>query len=215
MTYPNTGSTLDAGGGVNKTSTAISTNILIVVGPTPVGAVQSLQITENREIRMIDEVGTDGHIDSVPVRSTNVTGTCTRIRFDRLRIAEAFGRSYLHVKSQRFPFDIVIIDNWNGNPLNAADNSAAIITTIKNVWIGEIGYSYQANDWIITDTMQWQAETISSTLGQGATPAAQGGERNIPIALASPTSDIEQAADTGARRGALDSPGILKAFLPF
>lgn len=213
-TYPNTGSTLDADG-VNKTSTAISTNILITVGPNPVGAVQRLTINERRAIRMIDEIGTDGHIDSVPNQSTNITGSCERIRFDRMRIAEAFGRSYLHTKSQRFPFDIVIIDNWNGNPLNPGDNSAAIITTIKNVWIGEISYGYQANDWIITDTMNWEAETIYSTLGSGKTPAAQGGERAIPLALSSPTSDIEQSADIGGRRGALDATGLLRAFLPY
>ena len=213
--YPNTGSTLEGPNGVNKTSTAISTNILITVGPTPVGAVQRLTINERRAIRMIDEVGTDGHIDSVPNQSTNVTGTCERIRFDRMRIAEAFGRSFIHAKSQRFPFDIVIIDNWNGNPLNPGDNSASIITTIQNVWIAEISYGYQANDWIITDTMNWEAETIYSTLGSSASPAAQGGERNIPLAIASPTSDIEQASDTGGRRGSLDAPGLLKAFLPF
>jgi hypothetical protein len=214
MTYPNTGSTLDANG-VNKTSTAISTNILITVGPNPVGAVQRLTIQERRAIRMIDEIGTDGHIDSVPNQSTNITGTCERIRFDRMRIAEAFGRSYLHAKSQRFPFDIVIIDNWNGNPLNPGDNSAAIITTIKNVWIGEISYGFQANDWIITDTMNWEAETIYSHLGSGKTPAAQGGERAMQLALSSPTSDIEQSADIGGRRGALDATGLLRAFLPY
>jgi hypothetical protein len=49
MVYPNTGSTLD-NNGVNKTSTAISTNILITVGPTPVGAVQKLNIKETRKI---------------------------------------------------------------------------------------------------------------------------------------------------------------------
>lgn len=212
--YPNTGSTLTADG-VNKTSTAISPNILITVGPTPVGAVQRMTINERRAIKMIDEVGTDGHIDSVPNQSTNITGSCERIRFDRMRIAEAFGRSFLHAKSQRFPFDIVIIDNWNGNPLNPGDNSAAIITTINNVWISEISYGYNAGDWIITDTMNWEAETIYTTLGTGKASAAQGGENNIPLALSSPTSDIEISADTGGRRGALDASGLLRAFLPF
>lgn len=214
-TYPNTGSTLDSNG-VNKTSTAISTNILITVGPNAVGAVQRLTINERRAIKMIDEVGTDGHIDSVPNQSTNITGTCERIRFDRMRIAEAFGRSFLHAKSQRFPFDLVIIDNWNGNALNPGDNSAAIITTIKNVWIGEISYGYQASDWIITDSMNWEAETIYSTLGSGNASAAQGGDKvNMVLAANSPTSTIEQSSDTGGRRGSLDAPGLLRAFLPF
>lgn len=215
MTYPNTGSTLVSPSGANLTSTGLSTNILITVGPNAVGAVQRLVIGEKRSVKQIDEVGTDGHIDSAPNQSTNITGSCERIRFDRMRIAEAMGRSFTHVKSQRYPFNITIIDSWNGNPLNPADNTAAIITTIQNVWITGIDYTYQASDWIISDTMTWEAETIYSTLGQGATPAAQGGTRNIPLAIASPTSDIERAADVGQRRGAIDASGLLSAFLPF
>ena len=76
---PNAKSTLTFPGGQNKTSTAISTNIIIAVlspgaagGYTPVGAVQNMHITESRSIKMIDEVGTDGHIDSVPNQSTNI-----------------------------------------------------------------------------------------------------------------------------------------------
>src|SRR5258708_33715247 len=109
----NTGSTLfetAAGPQINKTSTAISTNIIIMVNDRAVGAIQSMAISEKRGIKMIDEVGTDGHIDSVPNVSTNVTGTCQRIRFDRLRAAEAFGRGFIHAASQVYPFDIVILD---------------------------------------------------------------------------------------------------------
>src|SRR5208282_2489926 len=115
---PNTQSTLTFPGGQNKTSTGISTNIIITVqtplGYIPVGAVQQLQITEARSIKMIDEVGTDGHIDSVPNQSTNVTGNCQRIRFDRLRVAEAFARGFVHVSAQAYPFNIVIFDNQTG-----------------------------------------------------------------------------------------------------
>src|SRR5580692_4449375 len=114
--YPQTGSILNLGDafGTNTTDTAISTNILIAVrtptGYQPVGAVQSMAISEKRSIKMIDEVGTDGHIDSVPNQSTNITGTCQRIRFDRLRVAEAFSRGFIHAASQVYPFDIVVMD---------------------------------------------------------------------------------------------------------
>src|SRR6266404_6941053 len=96
---PNTNSTLSLPNGTNKTSTAISTNIIILVNNTAVGAVQSLAISERRPIKMVDEVGTDGHVDSVPNQSTNITGSCQRVRFDRLRITEAFGRGFLHAHS--------------------------------------------------------------------------------------------------------------------
>jgi hypothetical protein len=207
MVYPQTGSVIQTATGANTTQTAISTNIVISVGPNTVGAVQELNIDESRRIMMINEVGTDGHIDSVPNESTNITGTCRRIRFNKMRVAEAFSRSYVHVHSQRFPFDIVVIDQWNGS-----DNNA-LITTIRNVWIKRINTRYQAGDWVIADDMDWEAETIYTTLANG--PSATGGVQNIPLAILSPTSDIEQAADTGGRRGALDAPGLLTAFLPY
>lgn len=205
--YPQTGSVLTTASGANTTQTAISTNIIISVGPNTIGAVQELSIDENRAIKQIDEVGTDGHIDSVPNQSTNIAGTCNRIRFNKMRIAEAFSRSFVHAHSQRFPFDIVIIDQWNGSGNNA------LITTIRNVWIKSISYRYSSSDWVITDNMSWEAETIYTTLANG--PSATGGVQNIPLAILSPTSDIEQAADTGGRRGSLDAPGLLSAFLPY
>lgn len=205
--YPQTGSVLTNSNGSNTTQTAISTNIIISVGPNTVGAIQELSIDEARGIKQIDEVGTDGHIDSVPNTSTNITGTCNRIRFNKMRVAEAFSRSFVHVHSQRFPFDIVVIDQWNGSGNNA------LITTIRNVWIKSIGTRYNAGDWIITDNMTWEAETIYTTLANG--PSATGGVASIPLAILSPTSDIEQSADTGGRRGSMDSPGLLSAFLPY
>jgi len=201
---PNTGSTLQYNTGTNKTSTAISTNIIITVrtpsGNVPVGAIQSMAISEKRSIKMIDEVGTDGHIDSVPNQSTNITGTCQRIRFDRLRVAEGFSRGWIHVSAQIYPFDIVIFDRQK------LDNNSQIVTTIKNVWVSGIDYTYQVSDWVITDSMTWEAENISSILGGGG-PAANGGEIGIRPSLI----PIERATDTGAngRRGSLDAPGLI------
>ena len=62
----NTKSTLSTDQGKNKTSTSISTHMVIMVNNTPVGAIQELSINEKRSVQQIDEVGTDGHIDSVP-----------------------------------------------------------------------------------------------------------------------------------------------------
>lgn len=221
-TAPNTQSTLTLPNGVNKTSTAISTNIIILVNDTPVGAVQSLQISEKRAIKMIDEVGTDGHVDSVPNQSTNIGGSCQRIRFDRLRVAEAFSRGFIHAASQVYPFDIVILDKQK------RDQGSQISTVIKNVWISGIDYTYQVSDWVITDTMTWEAENIFSVLNGGSSPipggvpAAVGGERGIkhmgagPNGLVSITSgdgivNIEQLVDTGSggRRGSLDAAGLI------
>jgi hypothetical protein len=221
---PNTGSTLGLNSGVNKTSTALSTNILILVNGTAVGAVQSLTVNENRSIKMINEVGTDGNIDSVPSTSTTIGGNCTRIRFDRLRIAEAFGRGFIHVASQVYPFDIVILDKQK------RDQSNQISTIIKNVWIESISYTYNVSDWVLSDQMNWKAETIFSILNGGSSPiaggvpVAVGGERGIQHFGAGKNgigtilmgdngnaNNIEQLVDTGSngRRGSLDAAGLI------
>lgn len=203
MVYPQTGSTLFGPQGQNETRTALSTQIVIKVGPNTIGAIQNLSVTEARNILMIDEVGTDGHVDGVPNKSTDISGECKRIRFDRMRVSEAFSRGFLHTHAQRIPFDIVVIDNWNG------DGNSAIITTIQGVWIENISYAYGVDNWVISDDMRWKAQSISSTLANGN--AATGGTRNIPLAI----DPIEQAADIGQRRGTLDAPGLLDAFLPY
>lgn len=199
---PQTGSIIEGPGGRDRTGTGISTNIVIKVGNTAVGAVQSMQVREARNIQMVDEVGTDGHIDSVPTKSTDISGECRRTRFDRLRITESFSRGFLHAHAQRIPFDIVIFDKWNG------DGENTIITTIKNVWIQNISYQYQSDNWIITDDMSWVAEAISSSV-KGGQNAATGGERGSSILQ---LNDIERQADRGQRRGALDAPGLISDF---
>jgi hypothetical protein len=195
---PKTGSIIDGINGRDRTGTSLSTSIVIKVGSTPVGAIQSINITETRPLVMIDELGTDGHIDSTPKAATDIAGTCTRIRYDRLRMSEAFSRGYLHVSSQRIPFDIDIYDTSNG------DGSSAIITTVRNVWIASIGYQLEAGNFIITDTMSFQAESIYSTLNGGN--AAVGGERGSNILQ---INSIERQTDVGQRRGALDAPGLI------
>lgn len=203
--YPQTKSILQNTGSTttNRTGLGLATMILIKVGTEPVGAVKQIQINEDRPFTFVNEVGTDGHIDSAPTGSTNVSGSCQRVRFDRLRITEAFSRGFLHVKSQRIPFDIEIIDQFNGS----LGSGNEVVTVIENVWIKSIAYTIDADNWIITDSMNWEAETISSRIGDGEQPAAQGGERNIPLQY----DPYELAADVGKRRGSMDAPGLISA----
>jgi len=203
----NTNSSLSYLDGRNKTSSSLSTNILVLVNDIPIGAVQELSITEARSVTMINEVGTDGVIDSVPTQSTKISGSCRRIRYDALRITEAMGRSFLHLQSQVYPFDFVIIDRnrRGGNKIS---------TVIKNVWLTNIQYSYSSNEWIITDNVNWEAETIYSTLVGTGGSAATGGD--LGIKSSGPfnsefVNDVERQVDSGksGRRGSLDSGGLL------
>lgn len=200
----NTGTQLFDADGNNRTATHLSTNIVVIVDGNPIGAIQSLEITEERPtVKMIDEIGTDGHIDSAPVTSTNYTISCQRIRFDNLRVAEAFSRGFLHVKAQRIPFDIEIHDRFVD-----ADEGNAIITTIRNVWITRIGYTYSASDWTITETMACTAEDIFSVLNSNNVAQSASSGRINPIIL----NPFEQEADRGDQRGALDAAGLMNAF---
>lgn len=200
---PNTQSLISDASGNNRTGTHVSTNIIIEVDGNAVGAVKELSVREQRPIAMIDEVGTDGHVDSVPQRSTNVTGSCQRTRFDGLRIAQAFSRGIIHVKAQRIPFDIVIKDIFL-----SSDPNTVLLTVIKNVWISNISVSYRAEDFVIVETMDWEAEDIFSTLNNNNAAISVGGARQITVQKLNP---FEQAADRGDRRGALDAAGLLVA----
>lgn len=197
---PSTGSIIEGNNGANRTGVGLATQIVVRVGPNPVGAIQSIEFREERTVTPVDEVGTDGHIDSAPTRSANISGTCRRFRYDRLRISEAFSRGFLHVKSQRIGFNIDIYDKWSG------ENENMIVTTLKNVWITGIDYSYQADNWIITDSMSFMAEDISSSI-QGTSNAATGGERGL--ILQTDAAGIERQTDRGLRRGALDAAGLI------
>ena len=191
-TAPNTESLISDVNGKNRTGTAVSTNIIVEVDGNAVGAIQQLSVNENRKITMIDEVGTDGHVDSVPSSSTNITGSCQRTRFDGLRMGQAFSRGWVHVKSQRIPFDIVIKDIFL-----SSDPNTVLITVIKNVWISKISYSYRANDFVIVEDMDWEAEDIFSKINNNNAVTNIDGARNFVIDSLNP---FERAADRGDRR---------------
>lgn len=189
--------------GHNRTATHLSTNIVIVVNGNVVGAVQEFSVEESREIKEIDELGTDGHIDSSPTRSTEISGTCKRIRWDKMRIAQAFSRDYVHLHSQRVPFDIEIHDFFHD-----ANRENEIITIIENVWMNSISYSYSSSDFIITESMNWKAEGIHSIIKSGQNVVQGPGTGYGPIFV----NTIEQQADMGKYRGSLTAPGLLTAW---
>lgn len=204
MATRNTRTALSDANGNNRTATHLSSNIIIKVDNYVVGAVQSINIDESRSVRMIDEVGTDGHIDSAPNKSADYKGSCERVRFDRQRIAEAFARGFVHVGSQRIPFDIEIHDIFADS-----DTANAVVTVLKNVWITGISYQYGINDWVISEKMNFEAETMFSIQNNHnvVTGVANGQDGQIRL------DQYEQEADRGVYRGAIDAAGVLDAFL--
>jgi hypothetical protein len=204
MATRNTRSALTDVNGNNRTATHLSTSIILKVDNYIIGAVQSLEITESRTITAVDEVGTDGHIDSAPTASTNITGRCERIRFDKQRIAEAFARGFVHVSSQRIPFDLEIHDRFHD-----FDEANEIVTIVKNVWISEISYGFRAKDWIISDNMSFMAERIYSLKNNGnvVTGVANGQDGGIYL------NQFERENDRGGPMGSVSAPGLINALI--
>ena len=200
----NTNTPITDSQGRNVTKTHLSTNIIIKVNGNTVGAVKSLSITERRDIGRVAEIGTDGFIDSAPKSSTDISVSCTRTRFSKQRIAEAFGRGFIHAHSQRYPFDIEIQDIFAD-----ADEANAIITVVENCWINNIKYDYSSDDYIISESMDLTAERINSTLNGANVVSETSSGRSFPIVI----NPFESQADRGEFTGALDAAGLLNAFL--
>ena len=197
----NTGSLINSAQGNDTTRTALSTFIVVKVGGIPVGALQTLSIQQVRQITPIDEIGTDGSIDSSPIQSTRITGSVKRLRYDLAYLTTAFSRDYLNIAAARIPFDIDIFDNWNGS------GSSSVITTLKNVWFNQLSVSFTKDNWLITEDANFMAEQIYSS--QNGNPASLFlGARGTPTQQ----NSIELATDTGAYRGSLNIGGLIDDF---
>jgi len=201
MAYPVTKSTLDA-----RTRTGLSTQIVIMVNGEPIGAVQQFQITQSRQNKRIAEVGTDGFIEIVPSTQTTVSLTINRIVYDGLSVTQAFGRSFVHLQSQRIPFDIVVVDKFFGDA-----EEEKMVTVFRNCWFNNIGKSYQSSDYVIQENASVDVETVYTTRnGEPVGNTTGFGQREIP-GVDIDQSGAEFAADSGERRGAMDFPGIIRA----
>jgi hypothetical protein len=92
----------------------------------------------------------------------------------------------------------LIIDNQSQDPSNQ------IITTLKNCWINNISYTYSADNWVVSETMNCNVETIYSSMNNGPV-----GNLIVPRSVNPYVDQIERGTDTGARRGALDASGLI------
>ena len=185
MVYPNTGSILNS-----QIHTGLSTQISILVNNEPVGAIQSLSITQTRNLARIKEVGTDGILEIVPERATEYSANIERIVFDRLRLPEAFSRGFVNIKSQMIPFDILILDRTGGGP----GSEGVVKHLLMNCWFTSYNPKYGADSFILSESATVFFEDISSTLGTSNSYVARGGERGI----AQQTHERERLTDTSS-----------------
>jgi len=189
--FPQSGSILSA-----IPQLGLSTQIVIKVGTTAIGAIQELTINQQRDIARHEEIGTDGIVDSHPRKAAKVGITVNRLVFDQLRLPEAFGRGFINLQAQRLPFDVQVIDRFAGT------NTLAAVHTYHNCWFGRYTQPYRANDYIITETADITCEFATSI--QNGQNVPHGGLRGIPVEFDS----IERETDLHGRRGRLDSAGF-------
>lgn len=212
--FPNTESTILRGTGNStegRTSTGLSTQIIIKVNNIPVGALQSLNVTQNRPLIRVNEIGTDGNVEIVPQSSPTYELAVTRVVFDQLRLPEAFSRSFRFIGAQRIPFDIDIFDINNADEQNADVASADGIVVMKfvNCWFTNYVTPYAAENYLISETGTIWAETGYTSSGGNPPPNLRG-----ELFAQQDNGNIESAVNSGGRRGGVDAAGILNAIFP-
>jgi hypothetical protein len=207
-TYPNTGTEIDRGIGSEtegRTSTGLSTQIIVKVEGVAVGALQELTVTQARGVFRVPEIGFDGHIEIVPNAPTTFDLSVSRIVFDSLRLPEAFSRAFRFISAQRIPFDIQVYDVANiSSDAEPNDDSGVIGMTFTNCWFTNYTTPYRAGDYIITETATIAAEQAEVSVG--TTP---NGLRDITAQT--DAAGIERLVNIGDRRGSLDGTGLLQA----
>ena len=190
--YPKSGSTLDS-----SISTGLSTQIAIKVGLNTVGAIKRLSITQNREIMVSEEIGTDGIVESHPVHAAKIELTVNRIVFDNLRLTEAFGRGYINIQAERIPFDIQVIDKSNSK----LDNDA-LVHTFHNCWFKNYSPTYDTDNYIISESATLSCEKVTSSIN--GLSAVNGGKRGLFYEY----DTVERSTDTRGIIGRLNSAGL-------
>lgn len=216
MVFRYTGSSTDS-----ATSTGLSTQILVKVDGVAVGGIQSLSISQNRPVKAITEVGTDGQIEIVPSGATTFELDIDRVYFDRKTITEAFSRQFINIQAQRYPFDIYVYDMHNVSYEDAtlqngfevgtlgtnSDRNAVtkgvMVTVYENCWFASKTDTYSSNDYVIVQRARVTAEfchTFQDDVNTSAVIAADGNAEQEAL------WEVERYVDR-SRPGSLDTRG--------
>jgi hypothetical protein len=169
-----------------------------------IGAIQSLNVTEERATREVYELGTDAIVQIVPISATTFSLDIDRIVFDFQRLPQALQREYRHIHAQRRAFDIVVTDynpylTGQGTTSPSPDRTQvsspavpSVNTVFGNCWFTRLSFSYKANDYLITESCQLKCEYIK--------------DDNAPQTVKASVDQLERDAATSA------TASILSAF---
>ena len=213
MAYPNTGTTLSS-----NIATGLSTQIVIQVelpngGVIDVGAVKSITEEQTRQLARITEIGTDGVIEIVPNRATEFSLNLERTVFDGLSLTEAFGRGFRNIQSQRFPFNLQMIDVSGGavDSNGVVDKNSVVITTYSNCWFTRTSTPFRTDDYVIMQSANVWCEGIFSSRAGKPVAMSQAASGGRSVLTANQIDPIEGAADSRHRLGSLDFGGLIRS----
>lgn len=205
---PNTQSTINATDqNRDLTSTGLSTQIIIMVNDNPVGALQSLSVSQRRGLARVRELGTDGVIEIIPNAPTEFDLRASRVVFDQLRLPEAFSRGFRMINAQRIPFTIKVFDigKTSANAEIKEDTSNIVVMTYEGCWFTSYETPYNVDNYVITETADIWAET--GYVSEGATGLSA---RSL-MGFETDSDGVETSVNEGERRGSLDVGGLFDA----
>ena len=195
--YPNSGSSL-----TSNISSNLTTQIRVKVDNITIGAIQTIDISQSRNMKVIEECGTEGIVEIHPTEAAKISAKISRIVFDDLRIMESLGRGFINIQAQRIPFNIQIMDFGN-----AGKNSTNVLVhTLHNCWVKGSTTPISLNNFTITESADIVCEKITSM--RDANSAANGGFRGISYSY----DTIERATDLEGKSGRISSSGLAKRF---
>ena len=161
----------------------------------PVGAIQSLSVTENNTLKRIGETRNPRTFEIIPQGQDMITLSIRRIVFDGLRLTHALGCGYTHIRSQRWPFDIVVFDRQHSD-----DSSVGVqMTFYRRCWFSNYTVDYRSDQYLITENATLECEYVNELY-----PVSSNyNERGLKLRI--DKGRIEYSYDEAVQLGALPS----------
>jgi len=120
-----------------------------------VGAIQSLSVTETNTLKRIGETRNPRTFEIIPQGQDMITLNLRRIVFDGLRLTHALGCGFSHIRSQRWPFDIIIFDREHDGVVFNANQ-----TWYRRCWFSSYSVDYRSEQYLITENATLECEYV-------------------------------------------------------
>ena len=120
-----------------------------------VGAIQSLTVNETSGLKRIGETRNPRTVEIIPQGQDVITLNVRRVVFDGLRLTHALGCGFSHIRSQRWPFDIIVFDREHDGAMFNANQ-----TWYRRCWFSSYSVDYRADNYLITENATLECEYV-------------------------------------------------------